>query len=504
MTRVKVFEDLIPFWTESVICLPLKESLKDKVISGTLWNGIEKLGTAFFLFVSNLILARLLSPSDFGCVGILMVFISISGTIVDGGFGAALIQKSEVSNRDYSTIFYWNIIVSLVLYVTLCLSSPLIESYYATQSLSFLLRVIGLCLIFNGMSMIQMSIIKKQMQFKKLAKISITATIMGTLVGVITAFMNHGVWSLVYKYLMTSVLSCVLLWHYSNWRPSKCFSIKSLNGLGSYGGFVFLGSIVNSIYNNIISLIIGKSFSPTVLGHFTQSKKLLDVPRQITASVYNVVFPAFSLQQNNIDKLKESVRRTATVLCFINFSITVLLFVIAKPLITVLLNDKWLPTIPFFQMMCIWGLIYTFIELYSVVIRSIGKSRVTFFLDMSRYVIGLILMCVGINDGVYGLVGGYVTANYAGFLLLAIYVRKYLNYHFKEQVSDLLPACIVSFVAGVTSYLLRFWMDDGVLLITMQTLLYLVLIILLADMISLKGFVLTKSLLLERKYIGLS
>jgi len=427
----------------------MAESLKQKTISGMIWNAIERFGSSFFLFVSNLVLARLLSPDDFGCIGMLTVFISISAAIVDGGFGSALIQKKNPSKADYSTVFFWNLFLALILYIILYLSATAVAKFYKIPSLSDLLKVLGVIVIINSFTLIQQNILKKQIAFKKLAKMNLGAIIAGTCVGILFAFLGYGVWSLVIKTLVTGIVQCVVYWLSNHWRPQWVFSWTAFRSLFKFGSFMFLTSITNTLYQNIVSLIIGKSFSAAVLGYFTQARKLEDVTRQSLSSVVNnVTFPVFSQIQDDKAKLREATRKSLKLLAFINFSIMTLLIVIAKPLFVFLFTEKWNQSIPFFQMICISGFIDIANSLNHNLIASLGKSHMLLSVRSIQQTVAISLMLLGLIGGLWGLVLGYVFSSYTNFIIASIATGKLLNYNLLHQLKDIMPSFVIASIVG--------------------------------------------------------
>ena len=469
----------------------MAESFKGRVVNGALWNGLERFGTAFFLFVSNLVLARLLSPDDFGCIGMLMVFISVSDAIVDGGFGAALVQKKEVSQIDYSTIFLWNVLVSIVLYCILFFSAPAIASFYHIDSLSIILRIQGLVLLFNGVCVIQRSMLQRELLFKKLAKINLFATVLGTLLGIICAFVGLGVWSLVIKLLLTSVIASIVLWAKTKWMPVRNFSKESFRTLFNFGSFMFLTSITNSVHSNFISLVIGKSINSATLGYFTQARKLEDVPRQTVSSIVrNVAFPAFSKLQDDREKLLEYVRTTTRTLSFINFSMTILMMVIARPLVLLLFSEKWEQSIPYFQVICLFGLIYTITEFYNSILKAQGKSQLLFLTNFIYKVVGVFLVFVGTFWGMKGILFTFVASYYLGFLLVSYAIFKTIHYTFGNQIADLFPSVVIAFIAGLVTLFVNTLVQssNNILCLVIGMSVFLFILILISHIIHLRPY----------------
>lgn len=468
----------------------MSENLKSKVVKGAFWNGLERFGTAFFLFVSNLVLARLLSPDDFGCIGMLMVFISISDAIIDGGFGAALVQKKNVTQEDYSTIFVWNILVSIFLYVLLFLCAPVIARFYNIESLSLILRVQGLVLLFNGFCIIQRSMLQKNLMFKKIAKVNVSATVVGTMIGIMCAFIGLGVWSLVIKLLFTSVMASVVLWVGTNWKPKFIFDYNSFKSLFNFGSFMFLTSITNSIYQNTISLVIGKSISSTTLGYFTQARKLEDVPRQAISSIItNVTFPAFSKLQDDNTRIFNAVRKTIALLGFVNISFSVLMIIVAKSLIILLLSEKWIQCVPYFQVVCLYGIGMGFIDFYNSVFKGLGKSNYLFYTGVLRKSIGVALILLGVNWGMKGILFGYIAGQLVGVVLMSFPIKIIIDYGLLLQASDVLKNGMPALCAGLATVLLEQYVDvqNTLLLLVLQSICFLSLLLLITVAFKVQG-----------------
>lgn len=454
-----------------------------------IWNGIERFGSSLFLFISNIILARLLSPEDFGCIGMLLVFISLSDAIVDGGFGSALIQKKNPTQADYSTIFFWNILLSVSMYAVLYLTAPVIADFYSIPLLKDVLRVQSLVLVFNALALIQINVLKKQIAFKQIAKINIFGVLIGTVLGIICAYWGCGVWSLVVKVVATAIISCLMYWLIAVWKPTNIFSWKSFRELFRFGGFMFLISVVMSVYSNIIQLIIGKFFSPVTLGYYTQARKMEDLPRGSLSSVLaNVIFPVFSSIQDDLVKVKNAARLCTRGIAYINFPLMILLMVIARPLFLLLFTDKWVHAIPYFQILCATELVLTIIEMNCRYLISLGNSKTNFIIVFIQCISAIILVVLGIPWGIYGVLFGFMLSRYISFIASAIYISKLLDYSFKEQIYDILPLGMLSLAVGGISYLLIFVVSDLFLLLCSQMLVYTALYVGISHLLNMQAY----------------
>ena len=293
----------------------MQDNLKRKTVSGMLWSSFQKFGTMGISFVSNIVLARLLTPEDYGCIGMLMIFILVANTFIDGGFGSALIQKKEPTQEDYSTIFYWNLFLSIVLYALLFFTSPLIASFYELPLLSSVLRVQGLVLILNSLSIIQQNRLRKQLLFKKLSVVSIVSALLSLGITIYLAYVGWGVWALVAQQLLMSLFNAVLFWIVGKWAPTFVFSKQSFKELFGFGGYILSSNLINTLCNNVQGLLIGKFFSPVTMGLYAQARKLEEVASTSISSIIDQVsFPVFSEFQDSKERLMGIIKKLTTLL----------------------------------------------------------------------------------------------------------------------------------------------------------------------------------------------
>lgn len=428
---------------------------KEKTISGMIWTGIGKFGTTGLAFVANLVLARLLLPSDFGCVAMLQVFIAISSIFVTAGFGAALIQKKEPSHIDYTSVFYWNLAASLFFFWLLFFCSPAIAKYYKMPELSAVLRVQSIVLIIQAFSMVQSSQLQKQLRFKELSVRNIVATAIGTVVAIVMAVLGYGVWSLVASQIVTALAGVLLLWKMSTWRPTWEFSIQSLKYLFAFGGLMALSSLVETVYTNLQSLIIGRLYSANDLGYYNQAKKLEAMPTDSLSQIVNQVsFPVFAALQDDKDRLLNGVRKNIKAITYLNFPMMALMIVIAHPLITFLYGARWEASVPFFQILCISSMVYTLNTLNTNVIKSLGKSKIYFFVQLSKRLIGIGLIIFGVQFGIMGLLWGVTSVGYICVIINALVNKRLINYGIWEQIKDVGFCYLLAVAVAAATYFL--------------------------------------------------
>jgi O-antigen/teichoic acid export membrane protein len=298
----------------------VEKSLKQKTVSGMIWSGVQKFGNMGISFVSNIVLARMLTPDDFGCIGMLAIFITVSNTFVDGGFGSALIQKKEPTQKDYSTIFWWNIFISFLLYGVLFMSAPVIAEFYHMPLLSSVLRVQGVILIINSLNIIQTNQLRKQLRFKRLANVTVIAHTIAALAAIILAWKGWGVWALVAQQIIGSSLISLILWYINKWMPDFCFSKESFKQLFGFGSFILCSNLINTFCNNVQGLLIGRLFSPADMGYYTQAHKLESIAsHSITGIVDQVSYPLLAKFQADNIAMKRVLSKLISLLVYFSF-----------------------------------------------------------------------------------------------------------------------------------------------------------------------------------------
>lgn len=428
-------------------------SLKQQTISGIIWTALQKFGTLGISFVSNIILARLLSPDDYGCIGLLAIFIVIAEVFVNGGFAAALIKKKEPTQKDYSTVFLWNIFVSFVFYLLLYLAAPYIASYYNIPLLSSVLRIQGIILIINALSIIQLNVLRKQFAFKKMSIIQLVAAIISVLVAIVLAYNGWNVWSLVIQQLVYGSIIAIILWFTCKWKPSFCFSFKSFKELFCYGAFLLLSDLLNSIYDNIQGLLIGRKYTSNDMGFYTQARKLESVPTQSISYVVNqVTFPVYAKLQEDKQQLYAAVRKSLRSMNFLNFPLMILMIVVAEPLFILLFSDKWIDSVPYFRILCLSGLVNCLQSVNYQVVCAVGRSKDIFKWNIFKRIVGFCFIFIGIYWGIEGVLYGMVCSTYLTYIVNALVATPTTGYTVFQQLKDAFPILIISFLSAVIAY----------------------------------------------------
>lgn len=468
----------------------MESSLKDRAINSMIWVTIDKTGGYFLLFVSNLILARLLMPEDFGCIAMLQVFLAIADIIVHGGFGTALIQKKSPSHVDYSSIFYVNLAVSVVLYGVLFVAAPAIARFYSMPLLCIVLRVQAIQLVICSFSVVQLSILKKNLRFKALAVRNIMSSVLGLTACIVCAFCGLGVWSLVINVIVSSLSGTLLLWKASTWRPSLEFSWVSVKELFSFGGFMMLSSIISTIYNELQSLLVGKFYSAADLGYVNQAKKLESIPSGALSSVVTQVsFPVFSKLQDDVEALKYGLKKNIKSIQYINLPMMLLLMVIAEPLIELLYGERWMACIPYFQILCVSRLLGVIVPLNMSIISAKGKGKLYLITQLIKCGFSIIVIVLSVHHGIYALMIALALIPFFEFTVCSMVNHRLINYGFLHQIGDIMPTFGLALLLAALTYGLKYIIPwHPYIIMTLQVLLYVVLYIGITKLLKFEAF----------------
>jgi len=421
------------------------EKLKEKTISGVIWSGFEKFCTLAVQATCGLIIARYVSPHDYGTVGIIMIFITICNTLVDSGFSQVLIRKQRATSIDYSTIFFLNLISGIVLYWIIFFISPYIETFYQVKGLSYISRIAFLTIPLNSTALVQYTILQKKLNFKLISKISIFSVIISALVGVILAYLMKNAWALVIQNLTYSSIRILLLWILSRWRPIATFSFQSLKEMLPLSMSLLAYSLLSTITNNIYGLIIGKSFSTKELGLYSQAEKLEKIPSESFTDVINkVTYPILSKLQDSDKKIKDGYRKIIKITFFFLAPLLIFLSAEANIIFSIILPPEWAKASIYFSLLCWVGVMFPLhkINLNILIVKGQGKINLTLEIIRKSFMI-LILFCT-INFGIIYILLGYIFYSFIALFLNMYYCGKLINLSIREQFSDILPTLVLS------------------------------------------------------------
>ncbi len=441
----------------------MAENLKHKAASGMVWTSIQKFAGMGISFVSGIILARLLTPDDFGCIGMLSIFMVIAGSFVDGGFASALIQKKRPTQEDYSTIFFFNLGMSLLMYVILFFSAPAIARFYKMPLLCSVLRVQGLVLIINAFSLIQSNQLRKQFRFKKIAVIALATSIVSLSITIYMAYKGFGVWALVASNLLSAFIPAMVYWLTNKWHPLWVFSKASFKELFNFGFFMFLTHIINNLCNNVQGLLIGRFYNPAIMGYYSKAKGTEELASTSISHVMGqVTYPLYAEYQHDIPLLINAIKRITSSISYLTFPMMFLLVLLAKPLFVMLYSDRWLNSVPYFQILCLAGIAICLQGVNYQAIAAVGKSKVMFSWTVIKRAIGLALIVGGLAAfGMKGLLVGMVMQSWLIYLINAYQVHKHIGYKLYTQLLDLLPILVLALVSFGTAYCTVFLMPEG-------------------------------------------
>ncbi len=437
--------------------------LRKKTLSGMIWTSFQRFSKMGIEFISGIILARLLTPFDYGCIGMLAIFMSLSDAFIEGGFGSALIQKKNPTQTDYSTIFYWNMCMACVLYTILFFSAPAISSFYEIPVLCDVLRVQGLILFIYAFNIIQRNQLKKKMNFKLLAIVSLVATFVSLTVTILMAYNGYGVWSLVAQNLIIAFIPSLVFWFYVRWRPLWTFSWKSFRELFSFGVYMFMTHLINTFFSKLQALLIGKLYSPATLGYYSKASGLEAIAsRSISSVLTQITYPLYAMVQDDKPAMVSMIKRLTTSISYITFPLMFLLILIAKPLFVLLYSDRWLPCVPYFQVLCLVGISTCLQAVNLQTIAAIGKSRTMFNWTLVKRGVGSSFMIGGlVFYGMKGFLFGVVVYNWFCYFVNIRLVSIHIGYKWQQQLLDLAPVTIASTIIFAICYILGWVLNLG-------------------------------------------
>jgi len=424
-------------------------SLRQQAVKGITWNLIERFGLQGIKLVLGVWLARLLTPADYGLVGMISVFFAVATVFVGSGFGMAYVQKKEVTDLDANTVFYSNLVISVVCYAGLWTAAPAIAAFYEQPQLIKLTRVMGGVVIINAFNMIQMAQLTRAIDFKRKTKITLTATLASGVGGITAALLGMGVWSLVLQQMLNRLLTTMGMWVTSSWRPGLQFSMESFRSLFSFGAWVLAAGIIRTIFDNIYILTIGKFFPVAQLGFYTKAKQFNSLAsEQLAGAVGAVAFPVLSRMQDDPSRLRAGVRNFLTHTMAFTAPFLVTLMVVAKPFVLVLLTEKWAPMIPYMQLLCIAGFLYP-IHLVNVqVLQAQGKSNLNFRIAMIKNFLRVVNITLMYRFGVTFIIIGEIVTSYLALMVNTYYTRKLVGYGLMAQFKDIGHITMSAVAAG--------------------------------------------------------
>lgn len=469
------------------------------IINATIWSSIQRFGGLAISFISNIVLARLLSPDDYGVVGFIMIFVGLADVLIDGGLGNALIQKKDINRDDISTVFTTNMLLSIALFVLLFFLAPFIENYVNIENFGLFLRVEAVMILLRTLYVVHFSILNREMDFQKIAIISLGASTLSTVVAISMAYTGFGVWSLIVRNLAIDFVSVVLYFLYCKIDFSIYISKVHLKSLFSYGFFVAISNLAESLYSNIVSFVLGKKFSVKELGYYNQAYALEQIPVYSVTSVLNqVIFPFLSKEQDDKKKMNADMEKSLYVMSFLMYPLMSFLIFFAKPIIVLLYSEKWLPSVPFFQILCVIGFVNFIYHLNRSVLKAVGKANVLFYTQIAVCVIGIVLIMASIKMGIFAVVMSVSISSIIGMVIVTVFSGPYIELNLFKQLKCVFLNLIISLAAGAFVYwVVSFWNLTPLVLLIVSFLCYAVVYLLVHYILHTQSFGLVKVILIS-------
>lgn len=431
----------------------MAESLKKKTIKGVAWTSLNQILNIGFGFVIGVILARILSPSDYGLLAMIAVFNAVAVAFMDCGFGSALIRKPDLTENDNSTAFYFNIIAGVVLFSIIWLIAPWVAQFYGKPILTQLMRVEALLLILSSFKIVQYTQLSRALNFKSLAIINVSSQVISGIVAIVAAFHGFGVWSLVVQHIASGVISLIMLWIISPWRPRGKWDHGSFRYLWGFGSKLLASGLLDRIYANIYPIIIGKFYSAADLGQYTRAKGYANLPSQtLTGVLQQVTFPVLSQIQEDIKRLGNSYRRMLRFTVFIVFPIMIGMAVLAHPLVIALVTDKWSQCVPYLQVICLASMWYPVHAINLNLLQVKGRSDLFLRLEIIKKIIITVAVFICVPFGIMGICIGSVCTSIICLAINTYYTGKLINVGFVRQMMDMAPTLLASLAMGATVY----------------------------------------------------
>ena len=431
----------------------MSHAIKNKLISGLFWKFSERIAAQTVTFFVSIVLARLLTPADYGVIAIVNVFITIANVFVDSGLGNSLIQKKDADNLDYSSVFYFNITSSTLVYIVLFILSPFVAGFYNMPILTPVLRVLSIRIIVAGVNSVQHAYVSKHMMFQRFFWSTLFGTILSAVVGIAMAYKGCGVWALVGQYMTNTMVDTIVLWFTVKWRPIRGFSLKRLKSLFSFGWKLLVSSLINTVYSKIRQLCIGKVYTSEDLAYYSKGEHFASfIVTNVNTSIGAVLFPVMATQQDKTEAVKAMTRRSIKTSSYIMFPLMVGLAVIAEPFILTLLTDKWIECVPFLQIGCF---VYALMPIHTAnlqAINAMGRSDVFLKLEIIKKVVGVCVFLIAIPYGVTAIAISGVVTSVITSVINAYPNTKLMGYRYLEQIRDMLPALLLSVFMGIAVY----------------------------------------------------
>lgn len=474
----------------------MSESLKYKTVRGVGWSFADNIASGGVSFLVGLILANLLTPEEYGILAIIMIFIAVSNSIIDSGFSSALIRKTDCKPIDYNTTFYFNLFVSVFLYIILYIIAPYIATFFHEPILVEVTRVISWILVINALAIIPRTLFVKSIDFKVQTKVSLISSVLSGVIGIGMALYGMGVWSLIGQQLSRQLLNTSLLYVYCKWRPAWEFSIQSFKDLFGFGSKLMLSGLLNTIWNEIYYIVIGKFYSSEQLGQYTRAGQFSTIfSSNLTAVIQRVSFPVLSTIQDDPIRLREGYRRIIKISMLVTFSCMLGLAAVAKPMILILIGEKWTPAITYLQIICLSSMLYPLHAINLNILQVKGRSDIFLKLEIIKKIIGVGPILLGVFYGIEPMLWGGVVTSFIGYYLNSYYSAQMIQYSTWSQIKDILPTFKISVIVSLFMLFLTLLPIPDIAILILQIIIGLVLAVVLYEFIKLPEYIEVKNII---------
>jgi O-antigen/teichoic acid export membrane protein len=473
--------------------------LREKTIAGMAWSFVDNFSYMSLNFVTGIILARLLSPMEYGLTGMIVIFIAISETFIDSGFSQALIRKSDCTQRDFSTVYYYNLAVGILCYAILFFSAGLISDFLNEKRLVLLIRVLAINLVINSTGVIQRTILIKNINFKMQAQISVIATIVSGAIGIAMAVGHCGVWSLVGQMISRSLCTVVLLRRGNKWKSIRVFDWRSFREMFGFGSKLLLAELLNTTYRNVYYLIIGKYYSAENLGFYTRAEQFKNLPTQnLTGVIQRVSYPVLATMRDEPEQLKSGYKKLICSTMLPSFVISIWMAAVAPTLIRALIGEKWLLSAEYLRLLCFSGMFYPLNVLNLNLLKVLGRSDIHLHLEVIKKVLLAPIIVIGVFYGIRNMLWGMIVMALIGYFLNSYYTGKFIKYKTLEQIRDVLPSFLVAAATGLIVFMAsRFVMLSPIPLLSLQVLMGVLICVLLCETTRLSDYLYLKGIVVE-------
>lgn len=480
-------------------------SLRNKTINGIGWSTVDAfLGQGITFFV-GLILARLLSPEEYGLVGICLIFTNILNGIVDSGFSNALIRKKEVENNDYNTMFVTNLVISIVLYILLFLSSPLIAIFFSHEELTPLIRVIGLVLVINALSITQITRLTKEIDFRTKAKASLISAIISGIIGIVMAYVGYGVWALIAQVLSKQIFYTVSLWVFCSLRPSFSFSIESFKYMWGFGSKLMLSGLLDNIWKQLYQVVVGKFYSAATLGQYTRSKEYANIfSANITLIVQRVSYPALAEIQDDKARMVSVYRKVIKMTMFVTCICLMSIGAVAEPLIYCLIGPRWDEAASYLPLICLSMSLYPLHAINLNMLQIQGRSDIFLYIEVVKKILGFIPLSLGVLFNIYWMLIASIFVGIVSFFLNSYYTGRVLKYSSFKQLKDVSSCYILAFIVAIPVYFFKFLPLSYWIILPMQIIIGVVVCIIICEVLHLNEYIEIKNLclsIMSKRYV---